>query len=80
MFYFFIDPVCHAKRALKNSELTDKDYRVTTMIRVNLLVEILSVFKSVFIKETNCCHQKGNPESFALFLFLCFLTTAYKLK
>ena len=25
MFYFFVDPVCHAKSALRNSELTDKE-------------------------------------------------------
>ena len=25
MFYFFVDPVCHAKRALRNSGLTDKE-------------------------------------------------------
>ena len=25
MFNFFIDPVCHAKRAFRNSELIDKE-------------------------------------------------------
>ena len=25
MFYFFLDPVCHAKSALRSSELTDKE-------------------------------------------------------
>ena len=25
MFHFFVDPVCHAKSALRNSELADKE-------------------------------------------------------
>ena len=59
---------------------SNNDYRMTTMIWINLLVVIFPVFKRAFIKETNCCHLKGSPESFALFLFLCFLTAACKLK
>ena len=43
MFYFFEDPVCHAKRALRNSGLTDKE---TSQKHQNIIYSIYALFLS----------------------------------
>ena len=43
MFCFFEDPVCHAKRALKNSGLTDKE---TSQKSQNIIGNIYTLFLS----------------------------------
>ena len=48
MFHFFIDPVCHPKRAFRNSGLTDKE---TSRKHQNVIGNIYAFFLShnVFI-------------------------------
>ena len=41
MFHFFIDPVCHAKRAFRNSGLTDTE---TSQKHQNIIGNIYAVF------------------------------------
>ena len=41
MFYFFVDPACHAKGALRNSGLTDKE---TSQKYQNIIGNICAFF------------------------------------
>ena len=43
MFYLFEDPVCHAKRALRNSRLNDKE---TSQKHQNIIGNIYAFFLS----------------------------------
>ena len=43
MFYLFEDPACHAKRALRNSGLTDKE---TSQKHQNIIGNIYACFLS----------------------------------
>ena len=50
MFYFFVDPVCHAKTALRNSGLTDKETsRKHQIIVGNIYVFILSYVIFIYL-------------------------------
>ena len=46
MFNFFIDPVCHAKRAFRNSELIDKE---TFRKHQNIIGNTLFLSQNVFV-------------------------------
>ena len=64
--------------------MSQKDYQMTKMIRINLLVVvILFVLKDYLSNKlivATMANKKGNPESFAVFLFFCFFTSVYKSK
>ena len=62
MFYLFEDPACHAKRALRNSGLTDKE---TSQKHQNIIGNIYACFLShvIFMSleqvwlQRSCCYN-----------------------
>ena len=68
MFYFFVDPVCHAKSALRNSELTDKETsRKHQNISGNIYVFFLSHLISIYLEQVwlqrSCCYNFNTTKS-----------------
>ena len=52
MFYFFVDPVCHAKRALRNSGLTDKEaFQKHQIIIGNIYAFFLSHVIFIYLEQ-----------------------------
>ena len=71
MFYFFVDPVCHAKRALWNTGLTDKE---TSQKHQNIIGNIYAFFLThvifMYLKQVSlqqsCCYNFSTTKSTSL--------------
>ena len=68
MFYFFVDPVCHAKRALRNSGLTDKKTSRKHQIIIGniyafFLSHVIFIYLEQVLSQRSCFYNFNTAKS-----------------